>query len=376
MHERYTTLIVEEVLPFAFDVLVGLQSWIDNDMDDSEESDDDLIDDLIDFIEERLDIYLHYIVDAPRSWSTCVRTVRPVTEEHLSQLKAAYQPPQRTTEWYQFRHNLLTASDIGKVMGTDSALNSIIHEKCAPLRHHDPLNEYVNIHSPMHWGQKYEPVTVLVYENMYHTKIHDYGCIQHREHSCIGASPDGINEGNERHGRMLEIKNIVNREITGIPLWKYWIQMQIQMEVCDLDDCDFVETRFKEYPHVSAVWEENDTRYQKGVILHFEKKIPGGSAPHYQYMPLEIPLAHSSVVEWISQQQTRLSDTHVLRNTLGWYLDEISCIWVPRNRAWFQAVCPKILETWATIERERLSGYQHREPKKRAPKLLLDVGIL
>ena len=45
---------------------------------------------------------------------------------------------------------------------------------------------------------------------------------------------------------MLEIKNIVNREINGIPKKEYWIQMQLQMEVCDLGECDFLETRFKE----------------------------------------------------------------------------------------------------------------------------------
>jgi hypothetical protein len=45
---------------------------------------------------------------------------------------------------------------------------------------------------------------------------------------------------------MLEIKNISNRIIDGIPKEEYWVQMQIQMETCDLDECDFVETRFKE----------------------------------------------------------------------------------------------------------------------------------
>lgn len=35
----------------------------------------------------------------------------------------------------------------------------------------------------------------------------------------LGASPDGINiePNSEKYGVMLEIKNIVNREITGIP---------------------------------------------------------------------------------------------------------------------------------------------------------------
>ena len=54
---------------------------------------------------------------------------------------------------------------------------------------------------------------------MYQTKIEEFGCIQHPKYNFIGASPDGINiEPNcNRFGRMLEIKNIVNREITGIP---------------------------------------------------------------------------------------------------------------------------------------------------------------
>ena len=64
----------------------------------------------------------------------------------------------------------------------------------------------------MHWGQKYEPLSIMIYEKMYQTKIEDFGCIKHESHSFIGASPDGINidKTNNRYGRMLEIKNIVN----------------------------------------------------------------------------------------------------------------------------------------------------------------------
>ena len=35
-------------------------------------------------------------------------------------------------------------------------------------------------------------------------------------------------------------------KLDGIPKKEYWIQMQLQMEVCDLDECDFLETRFIE----------------------------------------------------------------------------------------------------------------------------------
>jgi len=46
---------------------------------------------------------------------------------------------------------------------------------------------------------------------------------------------------------MIEVKNVVSRVITGIPKEDYYIQMQLQMEVCDLNECDFVETKFIEY---------------------------------------------------------------------------------------------------------------------------------
>ncbi len=155
------------------------------------------------------------------------------------------QPQQRTDEWYQFRHNLLTASSIWKILSTQSNINNIIYEKCKPFT----LFKSPSLDSPLHWGQKYEPVSIELYENLYNTKIEDFGCIKHPKYPFIGASPDGINidENNPRYARMLEIKNVVNREITGIPKMEYWIQMQVQMETCDLNECDFLETKFLEY---------------------------------------------------------------------------------------------------------------------------------
>ena len=51
-----------------------------------------------------------------------------------------------------------------------------------------------------------------------------------------------------------------------------------------------------------------------------------------------------------------------------WYLEDYSCITVPRNRNWFKAALPKIQETWNTILKERDTGYEHRAAKKRIPK--------
>ena len=128
------------------------------------------------------------------------------TAEKIQALRDVYQPEQRTDEWYHFRYNLITASNAWKIFDTAAALNQIIYEKCKPLD--TTKYQSVNINSAMHWGQKYEPLSVMWYEFKYNTQIEDFGCIPHPKVKCLGASPDGINVDNtsERYGRMLEIK--------------------------------------------------------------------------------------------------------------------------------------------------------------------------
>ena len=167
--------------------------------------------------------------------------------KQIDKIKKKPQPEQRTKEWYEFRHNLITASNAWKALGTQSSKNQLIYEKCAPL----DLNKYKETFgdTPMNWGKKYEDVSVLVYEKLYKTKVDEFGCVPHDKYSFLAASPDGINTDPSatRFGRMLEIKNVFSRELTGIPKLDYWIQTQLQMEVCDLNECDFLETNFMEY---------------------------------------------------------------------------------------------------------------------------------
>ena len=92
-------------------------------------------------------------------------------------------------------------------------------------------------------------MSILIYEKIHNTKVGEFGCIKHDNLSFLKASPDGINidPKNKLYGRMLEIKNPTTRKISGVPKKEYWVQMQIQMEVWDLNECDFLETSFKEY---------------------------------------------------------------------------------------------------------------------------------
>ena len=304
----------------------------------------------------------------PRT-STYAPVDKDAVKTHLNKLQCANPLVQRTAEWYQFRHNLITASNIWKAVGSEANQNSLILEKCKPMATESYETTSVNTDSPMHWGVKYEPLTVMLYEHRNQCKVGEFGCIQHPAYPFIGASPDGIvvTEESSAYGRMLEIKNVVSREITGVPKMDYWVQMQTQMEVCNLNECDFVETQFKEYDEVDEeLFYKNKHQYlYNGVILYFIKSDFADGKPHYVYMPFNIGLNKCAIGEWTNQIKQEMKDTHILFKRIYWYCEAYSCVLVKRNRPWFEMALPKIQELWNTVEKERITGYEHRKPKKR-----------
>lgn len=293
--------------------------------------------------------------------------IRKIPNKQKIQEKIAYienkpQPEQKSNEWYMFRHNLITASSAWKVFKSQSTINQLIVEKCKTL---DLLKyDSVNTGTPMHHGNKYEDVSIMFYEHKYKTKVRDYGCIQHDTYSFLGASPDGINvdPSSDRYGRMLEIKNPTTREITGIPKEDYWIQMQLQMETCNLHECDFLETSFKEYEDEEAFINDGTFTYSnndelKGIIVYFMKQ----GKPLYEYMPLYIS-KHAYEI-WYDNIMETHSDLTWITN-IYWRLEEYSCILVLRNREWFKHAIPYIERVWKLIETEKITGCQHRMPKR------------
>lgn len=333
---------------------------------DSYAEEDELIQYLI---EQAFGLYYKYISPPRSSGNTFIRR-KPHVPQMAAKIKyllSVPQPQQRTPEWYEFRYNHLTASNIWKTFISDSTRNQLIFEKCKPL---EAVNSgggggggFMSLESPMHWGQKYEPVSVQLYEQIYKTQISDFGCIPHRTVSFLAASPDGINTlaTSKRYGRMLEVKNIVNREINGNPKMEYWIQMQVQMEVCELNECDFFETRFSEYESEEAFLADDMLDLHKGMIMLFMKE----GQPLYEYAPLHPP--DHDYTDWREAMMEKHADIMWLKN-IYWKLEESSCVLVLRNKFWFADALPKIQELWETIEREKTTGYGHRGPKK-APSL-------
>lgn len=354
-------------------------------------------------------------------------------DEIIKMLGSIKYPAQRSPEWYLSRDGLFSASSMYKVFGSTALLNSLIYEKCntgnKPVISNAVLgpSEATN---PMSWGVKYEAVSAAVYmhKNPRTVVRTDYGCIRHPVYSCIGASPDGINVSPmnpDKYGRMVEIKNIVNRDITGIPKWEYWIQMQFQMEVCRLSKCDFVETRFMEYHSADDFYADHEPEY-KGVILYFvpvcnvvnvvnvvkeelfetnakkdtevkswmdydepqepqtttkqilltknEPKIETNDpvtavttiAAEFVYMPLYVRCEDpTSVNAYIDEQCNLRKQTHHLSSISYWCLEEYSCVCVDINHAWLNAAIPEVLAAWNIVEKERITGAASRAPNRR-----------
>ena len=279
----------------------------------------------------------------------------------LNKLKEIIQPEQRTDEWYIFRNSTLTASNIWKIFSTEYTQTQLILEKCEPL----DINKFkvTNTNSPLHWGQKYEPVSILYYEYINKTKVSEFGCIPHSIYSYIAASPDGIvcDASSNLYGRMLEIKNVVSRVITGIPKMEYWIQMQLQMEVCDLNECDFLETKFIEYSSYEEYIEDKEDKL-KGIIYQYLKN----NEPYYEYAPIKINDIESEDFKvWENEIKEKNKNLEFI-NTIYWKLDVISCVLVLRNKYWFKKIQPLIECFWDNLIEERETGkYKERIPKKR-----------
>lgn len=327
-----------------------------------------------------LNIDMHYIISEcmhmyfiinnnPRSYeNTCIvkknnkKRNKKILNSHLKK----EQPEQRTKEWYEFRHNRLTASDFYKVFDTQSSQNNLILKKCKPI----DISKYnrVNTDSACHHGHQFEPLSIMLYENKYKTKVGEYGCIAHDKYEFLGASPDGINidESNERYCRLLEVKNPKTRIITGIPKKEYWVQMQLQMEVWNLDECDFLETTFHQYENEEKFKADgtfnlsNDCK-EKGIMVQFYD----GKEPIYEYAPLN--LTENEFDKWYDECMDKNKNLTWIRN-IYWKVNTFSCVLVTRNKRWFESKIDTVTEFWNTILKERKTGYEHRKPKPREKK--------
>lgn len=274
--------------------------------------------------------------------------------QRIQYLKDVPQPAQKTDEWYTFRKQHLTGSNLWKVFGSESTLRQLIYEKLAPTSSSASKSSLGD--NPLNWGHKYEPLSNALYERYNDVVVDEFGCIPHDSIAFLAASPDGIVTSKKNNGRMVEIKNVVSRVITQTPKMDYYIQMQIQMEVCQLDECDFVETKFIEYENVED-FEKDKYKVERGMIVVLVKD---NCQLVYEYSPLfenRRSRLDTFVQEVYDKYELNMDtlENHGIKwfRNVYWKLEQYSCVYVPRNKKWFDEALPQIQACWDTIEQER-----------------------
>lgn len=302
------------------------------------------------------------------------------------------QPVQRSLEWFTMRNDMITASSGACVLGENKyeKPDKVLLEK---IGHGEKFGENKFVHH----GKKYEKIATMIYEHIYNVKVGEFGLVPHQESNntkkieFLGASPDGICtnmtlDGNFSNmvGTMLEIKCPFSREIQtkGIEDGEicphyYWVQVQLQLECCDLDYCDFWQCNIKEHSsfeeiddNFSNTYTENQdeniifsNNFKRGTILQFlpkkhvldkyEKLEWYGK---YIYPP-HLDMTINDYNDWSKyminnyhKYYPELVDDYYFDKQLYWKLEISHNFKIKRDKDWFNKNLEKFKEFWDKVE--------------------------
>jgi putative phage-type endonuclease len=304
---------------------------------------------------------------------------RTLIRNNLLSLKELKLPEQRSKEWYEIREHLLTASSLADALGKGhfQTRDDLLMSKTSEQK--NTISKASR--DIMQWGVKYEPVATEFYEYLNNLKIIEFGLIPHPELSVFGASPDGICDIGSPHGyesRMLEIKCPPKRNFTKDVPKHYWMQMQGQLEVCDLEECDFFQVKLEEYSNVNEyeidILQDNGIVHgkttdglPKGLLIAYH--VQGTDDILYKYSPFLASL--DTILNWKNQTLKEIKD-HVIYEMKWWKITRYECTLVRRDPEWWISVVPDIIKFWNDVVHYRKVGneaVQKRiDGRKRGPR--------
>jgi len=175
------------------------------------------------------------------------------------ELIAAEYAEQRSDEWLELREQMITASDVASAIGESRYESPDAFVKKKVLR-----TKWAGNAATAH-GTLLEPFVRDLYDQRTGRKSHEIGLVRHRTYSWLGASPDGVTED----GILVEIKCPLTRKIEAKVPKHYLPQVQLQLEITDLEECDFIQYR----PGVPPLPEEFVVVRVKRDRAWFEKNL-------------------------------------------------------------------------------------------------------
>lgn len=202
------------------------------------------------------------LTDAANAWfrghhALLVESLPAVPEETIAALQNKPQVAQHSADWYAERRNRLTASEFWQILGGQRSALKRAKLDPSPATMDRPTRSPVAICQAdgemvaTSWGHRFEPLVRRIYEEEIAgcgTVCDTLGRFQHQTIPWLSASPDGIVLTGPLAGRLVEIKSPKTRKPGRFVPDDYYVQMQIQMEVCDLDAVDFIEAQFNQRP--------------------------------------------------------------------------------------------------------------------------------
>lgn len=295
-------------------------------------------------------------------------------------IKSVPQFEQKSTQWLRQRSQCLTATAIAIALDEDPYSNPIdlLFDKCGCGK---PFVENENVHH----GKKYEEIGNMYYSFRNNVNVGEYGLIQHSVHTFIGASPDGIcektcrldNKLNKNVGRLLEIKFPKKRKIVTQGLLDgeicphyYYVQVQTQLFVTELDECDFLQCEMEEYKSEKDYDADGDdkisglskkTGLERGIIIQLlPKKMHKEGNPlclfnaKYIYPP-KLHMNKNEEIEWIKNEENtysknQYSDDYFIDRVIYWRFKKIACNLINADNKWMQSKIPLLKQFWDYVE--------------------------
>lgn len=306
----------------------------------------------------------------------------------IKKLKKIPQAEQKSIEWLTQRMSCLTATAISAVLDEDPYKYpiEILLDKCGKGQ---PFIENENVHH----GKKYEEIGNMFYSFRNNINVSEYGLLIHEVHKFIGASPDGIcdkycksnNNLSKLVGRLLEIKFPKKRMILtkgrldgDICPHYYYIQVQVQLFVTGLKECDFLQCQIEEYDsfeeyladtHTTIFGLSKKTGLEKGCLIQLLPKDKINGDPKmclynakYIYPP-KLHMTNNEIKEWIANEilnfsQNDLYQNYVIDKIIYWRLTKVACNLIKYEKEWFESKIPLVGQFWKYIE------FYRKYPKK------------
>jgi len=263
---------------------------------------------------------------------------------YLDGLLQRKQTEQRSPEWYRQMSEIISASELGQLFASPRQRAKLVTSKTAPPPpRNQALAVYSDSMSAFDWGIRFEPVVKQLYEEMYGVTVKELGRLHHPENPKCTASPDGLVYHCPRGiktGRLIEIKCPVTREIDGTIPKDYYTQMQMQLHVTGLNQCDYIEAEFAS-PYQQMCQKEGPTLYSGFIALVFHSEAP--SYFEYRYSPV------NAGADWLPT----LREAEEVVEQIPWRLMKWSEHIVVRNEEWWTSLQPMLQTFWEDVERAK-----------------------